>query len=713
MASALPSQSPPPIDPKLRGRFGFLGPTIHKIGDGIHYLRVARLRAGKADDLLVNNPLRARLEIRSLTGEGDPEVGEAKVDKRSASTTGEVRGLALADVNGDGLDDILVVTSRRRLITLLQGDKQPKVADIEVGRSSIGNCLRAGDIDGDGKADAFLLTKDGLQIVTGIAGKPKVHPSVPIFAPRVQSFAVFDIDADGKLDVMVCSNAEQLPLHVKLGQGDGRLGPWILLDCPRLASAFEGTGFGGKPTIGTIGYKPRRIVEYRLERKAGAQRPALQLTALPESTGSRPFVYGDIDGDGDNDIVVADPKRARLTIFLEEKDGRFSQRSAPTLAGISSLAIGDVDGDGKPDLIVASPEEQALAWRSGAQPMDAFPTRLAIPNDTIQEKDQLPVAVAVHDRGILCLVRNKQRKAVLLRLTHGQNGFQKEPDELWTTKRMSRDPSRILVADLDGRKGKEIVWVVPQDGLHVLFPGEDGKYAEAKAQGGSAGFTKKMADGALSVTETRQGRALMVFRERYARTFRFDDRGQPLILAQDNGPEGISAMAMGAVMADGSRLFLDRTAKKLYRCTEGHPTVSVDLPGINPTHLIPHGKSALVIGQRGILRVPFEQSFDLKAVRRHEPPTKKTNYWRGLAADLDGDGNKDLALIDSHLHGVHVLVATADKLERAVSFPVFETTEGRSYYEPRDMAVGDLNGDGRQDLVLVAHDRVLIYLQEE
>jgi hypothetical protein len=700
------------VDPKLRARFGFLGPTIHKIGDGIDYLRIGRLRPGRAADVLVNNSLRARLEIRTLSGEGNAEVGELKLDKRSEATTGEVMGLALADVNGDGQSDILIASSRSRLITILSGDKAPAVPQIEVGRPKTGNCLHAGDVDGDGRADAVLLTGDGLQVVTGIAQQAKVHPTEPIFAQRVLSFRVFDVDGDGKQDILLCANSERLPLHIKLGAGRDGFGPWILLDCPQLALAVQGTGFGGTPTICTIGRKPRRIVEYELHRTRGAQRPALQLTALRAAQKTRPFVYGDVDGDGDLDLAIADPERARLSIFLEEA-GDFRQVNAPTLAGVTSLAIGDVDGDGKPDIVLASPEEQALAWRNGAQPMDAFPTRLAIPNDIIEEKVQMPVTVAVDGRSILCLVRDKGRKGVLLRLTHGQGGFAKEPQVLQKIKRISKDPSRLLVDDLGGKKGKEIAWVVPQDGLHVVFPDADGTYTEAKAQGGAAGFTKKMADGALSVTETSQGRALMVVRERYARTFRFDDKCQPVILAQDNGPEGIRAMNMGAVMADGSRLFLDRTAQKLYRCAEGRPTVSIDIPNISPTHLIPHGRAALVVGGRGILRIPFGQSLELKAVRQHEPPTKKTHYFRALAADLDGDGHRDLTLMDSHLHGVHVLVASKDKLERAVSFPVFETTEDRTYYEPRELATGDLDGDGRQDLVLIAHDRILIYLQEE
>ena len=33
--------------------------------------------------------------------------------------------------------------------------------------------------------------------------------------------------------------------------------------------------------------------------------------------------------------------------------------------------------------------------------------------------------------------------------------------------------------------------------------------------------------------------------------------------------------------------------------------------------------------------------------------------------------------------------------------------------EPRELAIGDLDGDGRDDLALIAHDRVLIYRQEK
>ena len=32
--------------------------------------------------------------------------------------------------------------------------------------------------------------------------------------------------------------------------------------------------------------------------------------------------------------------------------------------------------------------------------------------------------------------------------------------------------------------------------------------------------------------------------------------------------------------------------------------------------------------------------------------------------------------------------------------------------EPRDLNVGDVDGDGRTDLVLIVHDRILVYRQD-
>jgi VCBS repeat protein len=142
--------------------------------------------------------------------------------------------------------------------------------------------------------------------------------------------------------------------------------------------------------------------------------------------------------------------------------------------------------------------------------------------------------------------------------------------------------------------------------------------------------------------------------------------------------------------------------------------LSIEVPPYDFAHLIPHGDAALLIGARGVLRVPFGRGPSLRQVAVHQPPTDRTHYWHGESGDFDGDGIADLVMIDRQLPGVQVLAGTADGLARALAIPVFEAGPGgEPENEPRELATGDLDGDGRCDFVLLAHDRILIYLQEK
>ncbi|MGZ3415637.1 MAG: hypothetical protein ACXVAT_17595, partial [Isosphaeraceae bacterium] len=54
-------------------------------------------------------------------------------------------------------------------------------------------------------------------------------------------------------------------------------------------------------------------------------------------------------------------------------------------------------------------------------------------------------------------------------------------------------------------------------------------------------------------------------------------------------------------------------------------------------------------------------------------------------------------------------------LLHAITFKVFERKIFRGVgdmSEPRDQVVGDVDGDGREDLVLIAHDRILVLRQD-
>ncbi|MFQ5504446.1 MAG: hypothetical protein ACE5F1_06560 [Planctomycetota bacterium] len=85
-------------------------------------------------------------------------------------------------------------------------------------------------------------------------------------------------------------------------------------------------------------------------------------------------------------------------------------------------------------------------------------------------------------------------------MKHEGGGFT-EPVELLDLGRISADPGRMIAAELDDRPGAELAYVVPGEGLKVLFADAKGGFRPAGKK--PAGFTQKMEDGSLSLTRDR------------------------------------------------------------------------------------------------------------------------------------------------------------------------------------------------------------------
>ncbi len=90
--------------------------------------------------------------------------------------------------------------------------------------------------------------------------------------------------------------------------------------------------------------------------------------------------------------------------------------------------------------------------------------------------------------------------------------------------------------------------------------------------------------------------------------------------------------------------------------------------------------------------------------------------------DVNGDGAPDVVFCEQVRHHVQVLSFDENaQLADACKFKVFEEhphnsdrSQGRSTNsgEPRHVLVQDVTGDGRSDLILLVHDRIIVYPQD-
>jgi hypothetical protein len=219
-------------------------------------------------------------------------------------------GLTVGDWNGDGIDDV-AIADRQGLrvvawLSLGESGVGPAVPTaLPVGHAPLG--IASGDWDGDGDDDVIVALSDpGYVTFTG----PLAGTVVPLATNQLLLDPVTgDFDGDGKVDVA--------GLLFHLGQ-------------PVRLGFLRGLGNGT-----FAGLVPTAPVGVTIEDFNNAQVHA-----------------GDLDGDGRTDLalVIED----RVCVFLGTPTGEFALFSDPDLLGAGSrLAVGDVDDDGDLDLVVA------------------------------------------------------------------------------------------------------------------------------------------------------------------------------------------------------------------------------------------------------------------------------------------------------------------------------------------------------------------------
>ena len=136
---------------------------------------------------------------------------------------------AVADMNGDGIPDIVAAGSFQPIISVFVGNGDGTFqAPIDLTLASQPGSLLVGDFDGDGKSDVAVSTGNGVAVALGNGDGTLRTPQITPMAFGILTTSAADVNGDRKLD-LVGVNGNAHGTTILFGNGDGtfQVGPTL------------------------------------------------------------------------------------------------------------------------------------------------------------------------------------------------------------------------------------------------------------------------------------------------------------------------------------------------------------------------------------------------------------------------------------------------------------------------------------------------------
>ena len=295
-----------------------------------------------------------------------------------SAETGVATGLAWADIDGDNFAELVVAYGNDiQRGPLLVYDNVEGELEVEASWSSESfhyyGHLSTGDVNGDGYTDvavsrflgdAGFSEPGGVQVFLNLGGELETTPSWESLESFYSfSCALGDVDNDGDLDLAVAvgeayyNDPDYSRLYLNDGTGHFGSEAWTT-ETPRHSfdvgwADFDGDGwldlaFANHSTPHTL---------YFNQGGSLSEAPGWSAEGVDDEFEGNSLDWGDVDGDGNLDLIVSENKQAvglgvvglwcgpDLALCWQSEDGEDYQ---------SAVSLEDVDGNGRLDVVAGA-----------------------------------------------------------------------------------------------------------------------------------------------------------------------------------------------------------------------------------------------------------------------------------------------------------------------------------------------------------------------
>ena len=226
------------------------------------------------------------------------------------------------------------------------------------------------DVDGDGDMDALSASRDDNKVVwyenTLRGGSFWTPHTITTDANSPYSVYAADVDGDGDMDALSASRDDDKVAWYENTSGDGS--SWtphtITTDADGATSVYAGDLDGdGDMDVLSASFFDDKIAWY--ENTSGDGSSWMLHTITTDADSARSVYAADVDGDGDMDALSTSTSEDKVA-WYENTSGDGSSWTPHTITTDAdspySVHAADVDGDGDIDALSASTNDDKIAW---------------------------------------------------------------------------------------------------------------------------------------------------------------------------------------------------------------------------------------------------------------------------------------------------------------------------------------------------------------